>query len=353
MTDKLMAYLSEGEAFLVISPENRLYLTGFESTDGYLLVTAEESVFLTDSRYIEAARAKASGCTEIALLKSAAEDLNGYIKSLNINKVYIEASRLSVGQFNSLSASLDCECLAEKADEAIKELRRTKTESELKNICAAQRIAEQAFEHIRTFIKPGVTDREIGLELDYFMLRAGAQALSFETIAVSGRNSSMPHGVPTDKKVERGDFVTMDYGAVVNGYHSDMTRTVCVGEPTDEQRHVYDVVRQAHEACAAAAKPGCIGSDIQDLAVKVISDAGYGDFFKHGLGHGVGIEIHENPNFGRRWNRPVPEGSVVTVEPGIYLPGNFGVRLEDFGLMTAEGFVPFTQSTHDLVCIDC
>ena len=178
MTDKLMAYLSEGEAFLVISPENRLYLTGFESTDGYLLVTTEESVFLTDSRYIEAARAKVTGCTEIALLKNAAEDLNGYIKSLNINKVYIEASRLSVGQFNSLGASLDCECLAEKADEAIKELRRTKTESELKNICAAQRIAEQAFEHIRTFIKPGVTDREIGLELDYFMLRAGAQALS-------------------------------------------------------------------------------------------------------------------------------------------------------------------------------
>lgn len=148
-------------------------------------------------------------------------------------------------------------------------------------------------------------------------------------------------------------MIVMDYGAGYHDYKSDMTRTVCVGEPTDEQRRVYDVVRQAHEACAAAAKPGCIGSDIQDLAVKVISDAGYGDFFKHGLGHGVGIQIHENPNFGRRWNRPVPEGSVVTVEPGIYLPGNFGVRLEDFGLMTAEGFVPFTQSTHELVCIDC
>ena len=148
-------------------------------------------------------------------------------------------------------------------------------------------------------------------------------------------------------------MIVMDYGAGYHDYHSDMTRTVCVGEPTEEQRRVYDVVREAHEACAAAAKPGCIGTDIMALAEKVIGDAGYGDYFKHGLGHGVGIQIHENPNFNRRWNRPVPEGSVVTIEPGIYLPGNFGVRLEDFGLMTADGFVPFTVSTHELVCIPC
>ena len=351
MTDKLMAYLSEGEAFLVISPENRLYLTGFESTDGYLLVTAKESVFLTDSRYIEAARAKVTGCTEIALLKNAAEDLNGYIKSFNINKVYIEASRLSVGQFNSLGASLDCECLAEKADEAIKELRRTKTESELKNICAAQRIAEQAFEHIRTFIKPGVTDREIGLELDYFMLRAGAQALSFETIAVSGRNSSMPHGVPTDKKVERGDFVTMDYGAVVNDYHSDMTRTVFYGAPTDEQKRVFDLVCKANAAGIAAVRPGVPLRAIDGAARKVISDAGYGDYFGHSFGHSLGLYIHESPAASPSVKTPMPEGAVISAEPGIYLPGKFGVRIEDVLILREGGCEVITKAAKQLLIL--
>lgn len=351
MTDKLMAYLSEGEAFLVISPENRLYLTGFESTDGYLLVTAEESVFLTDSRYIEAARAKVTGCTEIALLKNAAEDLNGYIKSLNINKVYIEASRLSVGQFNSLGASLDCECLAEKADEAIKELRRTKTESELKNICAAQRIAEQAFEHIRTFIKPGVTDREIGLELDYFMLRAGAQALSFETIAVSGMNSSMPHGVPTDKKVERGDFVTMDYGAVVNGYHSDMTRTVAVGEVSGKQAEVYDTVLKAQLTSLDLLAPGVACKAADAAARDVINAAGYGEFFGHGTGHGVGVEIHEFPVLNPRSTEILAPGDVVTVEPGIYLPGEFGVRIEDMAFITENGSENLTKCPKTLIIL--
>ena len=217
----------------------------------------------------------------------------------------------------------------------------------------AQSITDAAFTHICGFIKPGMTEQQIRVELENYMFNHGADSLAFGSIIATGANGANPHAQPGQTVVKKGDMIVMDYGAGYHDYKSDMTRTVCVGEPTDEQRHVYDVVRQAHEACAAAAKPGCIGSDIQDLAVKVISDAGYGDFFKHGLGHGVGIEIHENPNFGRRWNRPVPEGSVITVEPGIYLPGNFGVRLEDFGLMTAEGFVPFTQSTHDLVCIDC
>ena len=215
----------------------------------------------------------------------------------------------------------------------------------------AQRIAEDAFEHICGFIAPGVTEAQIRNELDNYMLSHGADGVSFGTIIASGPNGANPHAQPGERKVERGDLIVMDYGALYHDYHSDMTRTVCVGQPSDEQRRVYDVVREAHEACAAAARPGVIGSDIHNLAVKVISDAGYGDYFKHGLGPGVGLEIHEQPNFNRRNDRPVPVGAVVTIEPGIYLPGKFGVRLEDFGVMTEGGFAAFTQSTHDLVCI--
>lgn len=244
-------------------------------------------------------------------------------------------------------------CLTPRLHDDICDLRMIKDAEEVELMRHAQTITDAAFDHICGFIKPGLTEQQIRVELENFMFNNGADALSFGSIIAAGPNGANPHAQPGQYVVKKGDMIVMDYGAGYHDYHSDMTRTVCVGEPTDEQRHVYDVVREAHEACAAAAKPGCIGTDIMAIAEKVIGDAGYGDYFKHGLGHGVGIQIHENPNFNRRWNRPVPEGSVITIEPGIYLPGNFGVRLEDFGLMTADGFVPFTASTHELVCIPC
>lgn len=244
-------------------------------------------------------------------------------------------------------------CLTPRLHDDICDLRMIKDAEEVELMRHAQTITDAAFDHICGFIKPGLTEQQIRVELENFMFNNGADALSFGSIIAAGPNGANPHAQPGQYVVKKGDMIVMDYGAGYHDYHSDMTRTVCVGEPTEEQRRVYDVVREAHEACAAAAKPGCIGTDIMALAEKVIGDAGYGDYFKHGLGHGVGIQIHENPNFNRRWNRPVPEGSVVTIEPGIYLPGNFGVRLEDFGFMTADGFVPFTASTHELVCIPC
>lgn len=351
MTKKLGEYLNDGEAFLVVSPENRRYLTSFESSDGWLLVTASESIFLTDSRYIEAATARARGCTEIALCTNAAQDINKYISSLGIKHLYLEASRLSVARFNSLSDSLECECLAEKADEAIKALRRTKTAEELNNILAAQDIAERAFKHICSFIKEGVTEREIGLELDYFMLRAGAEALSFETIAVSGKNSSMPHGVPTDKKVEYGDFITMDYGAVVNGYHSDMTRTVALGGVSDKQKKVYETVLEAQLKSLELLAPGVLCKAADAAARDVIANAGYGEFFGHGTGHGVGIEIHEFPVLNTRTNEILAQGDVVTVEPGIYLPGEFGVRIEDMAFITENGAKNLTNCPKTLIIL--
>lgn len=244
-------------------------------------------------------------------------------------------------------------CLMPRMHGDICDLRKIKDAEEIELMRHAQATTDAAFDHICGFIKPGLTEQQIRAELENYMLMNGADALSFDSIIATGANGANPHAQPGETVVREGDLIVMDYGAGYHDYHSDMTRTVCVGEASEEQRKIYDVVRLAHETCAAAAKPGCIGTDIQALAVKVITDAGYGDYFKHGLGHGVGLEIHERPNFGRSYPFPVPEGSVVTIEPGIYLPGKFGIRLEDFGLMTAEGFVPFTQSTHDLVCLPC
>ncbi len=255
--------------------------------------------------------------------------------------------------FEEECAHASIACMTPRLHGDICDLRMVKDAEEVELMRHAQTITDAAFTHICGFIKVGMTEQQIRVELENYMLSHGADALSFGTIIAAGPNGANPHAQPGEYVVKKGDMIVMDYGAGYHDYHSDMTRTVCMGEPSEEQRRVYDIVRQAHEACAAAAKPGCIGADIHNLAAQVITDAGYGDYFKHGLGHGVGIEIHENPNFGRRWMRPVPEGSVVTIEPGIYLPGNFGVRLEDFGLMTADGYVPFTESTHDLVCIDC
>lgn len=235
----------------------------------------------------------------------------------------------------------------------IAQLRIVKDAEELELMAHAQSITDAAYQHMLGFIKPGQTEQEIRAELDNYMLSHGADALSFASIIASGPNGANPHAQPGDRKVERGDMIVMDYGAGYHDYHSDMTRTVCLGPASDEQRRVFDTVRAAHEACAAAAHAGVVGQDIHNLAVKVITDAGYGEYFGHGLGHGVGLQIHELPNFNRRYAKQIPAGSVVTIEPGIYLPGKFGVRLEDFGVVTEDGYQPFTRSNHDLVCIDC
>ena len=228
------------------------------------------------------------------------------------------------------------------------DLRMVKDAEELELLRQAQRITDDAFEHICGYIRSGMTEQQIRAELEGYMLSHGADGLSFESIIASGPNGANPHARPGSRQVQAGDLIVMDYGALYGDYHADMTRTVCVGEPTAEQREVYDVVRRAHEECASAVHAGVIGKEIHELSVSIISEAGYGEFYGHGLGHGVGIEIHERPGFGRWWDKPVPAGSVVTIEPGIYLPGRFGIRLEDCGVVTEDGYVPFTGPSHDL-----
>lgn len=231
-------------------------------------------------------------------------------------------------------------------------MRAVKDEEEIALMKRAQAITDAAFAHMLEFIRPGLTEKQIKLELENFMFENGADGLAFGSIVAAGPNAANPHAIPSDRPVQKGEFVLMDYGARYHDYDSDMTRTVAVGEPSAMMREIYDLVQRTHEECAKAVYAGVDGNEIHELSRKIIGDAGYGEYYGHGLGHGVGIDIHELPNFGRTHNT-VGEGSVVTIEPGVYLPGEFGVRLEDYGLVTAQGFVPFTQSPHDLQVIDC
>ncbi|MBE6774830.1 MAG: aminopeptidase P family protein [Ruminococcaceae bacterium] len=354
MINKLKAYLKEkGSAALIMSEENICYFTSFHSSNGYLLVTGDKAFFLTDSRYIEAAQNKITTCDEILQLKSMEADLMPLIESLGVSVLELESERITVSRYHKIrelvpSASVVCDGAL---DSAIDEIRIKKNEAEVAKIVKAQRIAERAFDYILTFISTEKTEKEIALELEYFMMKNGADGLSFETICVSGKNSSLPHGVPTDKKIEKGDFITMDYGATTEFYHSDMTRTVAVGEVSSKQAGIYETVLRAQKAGLEAVKCGVNCSDVDAVSRKIIADAGYADYFGHGLGHGVGVEIHELPTLNPTSKAVLEAGHIVTVEPGIYIPGEFGVRIEDMALVTADGCENLTVCEKKLIVL--
>lgn len=354
MVEQLKGFLKKGEAALIMSEENISYFTSFHSSNGYLVVTADKSYFLTDSRYVEAAQDKIKTVDEVLLLKSMKDDLYNLIDRLDVKKLHIESSRISVEKYKQIKSDTALRqrvIIDGKLDKAIEDIRIKKNEDEKNKIIKAQRIAEKAFDHILSFISTEKTEKEIALELDYFMLRNGADALSFETIAVSGKNSSKPHGVPSDKKIENGDFITMDFGAVVDFYHSDMTRTVAVGEVSSMQAEVYETVLEAQLKAIEKIKAGEICNEVDKVARDIISAKGYGANFGHGLGHGVGVEIHEAPSLNPSSKYVLEEGNIVTVEPGIYLPGKFGVRIEDMGAVTETGFDNFTLSEKKLIVL--
>lgn len=344
MLNRLVSMLPKSaDGVLIVSETNRRYFTSFPSSDGILLATKNGSVFLTDSRYIEEAQNTVK-CCEVTELKKISEQLPELCQKLGIRVLMTESERLTVAQLNSYRKLLKGTTLTSVGtDKLIDRLRMVKSEDEKNSVIKAQRIAEKAYEHILGFIREGVTEREIALELDFFMLRNGAEAISFETIAVSGANSSKPHGVPTDKKICRGDFITMDYGAVVNGYHSDMTRTVAVGEVSDEQVRVYETVLGAQIRSIETLREGVKCSDADRAAREYINEKGYGEYFRHSTGHGVGLEIHEKPNLSPKSDFILQSGNIVTIEPGIYIPGKFGVRIEDLAIITKFGCENLTK----------
>lgn len=348
---ELQKRLGENVAVIIESPENRLYFTGFSSSLGYLVVGRERAVFLTDSRYVEAAQNRIIGA-EVREFFSLAS-VKQVISEIGAARVVMQSGATTVAAAQSYAKAFDgFETVFDGSlDEIISDLRIIKDGGELVSIVSAQRLAERAFDYVLGIIKEGMTEKQLALELDFYMLSHGADALSFDTIAVSGKNSSLPHGVPSDKKIEKGDFITMDFGAVVNGYHSDMTRTVALGYVSDEQKKVYDTVLMAQKTALESIRAGIKCCDADALARNVIERAGYGEFFRHGLGHGVGVEIHEAPNLSPRSEATLKEGMIVTVEPGIYLPNRFGVRIEDMVCVSENGCENLTKADKSLIIL--
>jgi len=340
------------DAMMVTSEPNRLYVTQFHSTAGVAIVTREKSYFITDSRYIEAAGKAVTGAEirQNTAQNTAVQITGEILQAHGVKKLGFEEQYATVAEYNLWKEKLPCEKLV-PATKLIMDLRSVKEPEEIECLVAAQRIAEKALKEVIDFIKPGVTEKEISAYLQYRMLCHGAEKMSFEPIVVSGVNSSMPHGVPTGKKVEKGDFVTMDFGCVYGGYCSDMTRTVAVGYVTEEMEKVYNTVLAAQKAGIAAAKAGVTGKAVHEAAAKVIADAGYGDYFGHGFGHGVGVEIHESPRAAVTNTRPLPAGAVISAEPGIYLPGKFGVRIEDVIVIGEDGSNDIMEAPHELIII--
>ena len=338
------------DAVIITESVARRYLVGFETGDaGTLVIMANCAYFIIDGRYIEAAENSVKSATVILQEKLYAQitDLLGSAKNIAVQ------SELTCRKLDLLRAKLPDFTLTpcEAVDKELELMRAVKTEAEVDNIIAAQRIAEKAFDHILGYIREGVTDLEIAAELEYYMRKNGAEGLSFETIAVSGEMSSMPHGVPTARKVRAGDFITMDYGALIGGCHSDMTRTVAYGYATDKMREVYNTVLAAQNASLALLRAGLECKAGDKAARDVIVNAGYGDYFTHSTGHSVGYEIHESPSLSSLSTDTLSAGNVVTVEPGIYLPGEFGVRIEDMALITADGCKNLTNAQKELIIL--
>ena len=349
--EHIAAHLDGLDAILLTSEANCYYATGFMG-EGIALVTRRGSWYFTDSRYTEAADkaiGNAAVIREVSREKPFSVLINEALAEAGAEKAGFEEQRMTVAEHAVYSEKLHCTLTPASA--LMTELRGSKDEEELSCMTAAQRIAEGALEQILKEIRPGMTEKEIAARLNYLMVSAGAEKTSFDTIVASGPNGSMPHAVPGMRKVREGDFITMDFGCVYKGYCSDMTRTVALGRPSDEMRNVYDIVLQAQLAGIAAAKAGVTGAVIDGAARKVIQDAGYGVYFGHSFGHSLGIDIHEAPNAAPGNDKPMPDGAVISAEPGIYLPGKFGVRIEDVMILRPDGAQVITKAPKALLVL--
>ncbi len=340
------------DALVLTDDKNIQYVTNFRPTDSIALVTTTGVWLITDSRYTEEAARHCFEGVEIVLHTIGSPlvtELIRLLKESGAQKVGAEDGIVSYKRYLELQEKTGYEFLP--AQDFIIKLREIKTREELQFMIDAQRIAERVLEEVLAEIKVGMTEREIAAKLSYLMKLYGAEGDSFDPIVVSGPNSSLPHGVPGDRKLQDGDFVTMDFGCTINGYCSDMTRTVAIGHATEEMRKVYETVLAAQVEGMKLVKAGVPGADVHAIASKIIGDAGYGAYFGHGYGHGVGLDIHEQPRLAPAGKTGLPAGAVVTAEPGIYLPGKFGVRIEDMLFVTEEGAEVLTKAPKELIIL--
>ena len=333
------------DAILLTDEKNQRYATGFAFTDGAVVVGREKAWLLTDSRYIEAAEKIAGGCCAVQMFDrehSLSGLINAALKESGAEKLAAEDEKLSHARWAAFEKLLGRTLLP--AGGLMMSLRASKNASEIESMIRAQRISEKALEEVLHIIKPGMTEKEVMAELVYYMLRFGSEGNSFDPIVVTGKNTSMPHGVPGDTVIRDGDFITMDFGSLSDGYCSDMTRTVAVGHATEEMKTVYYTVLEAQLAGIAAARSGIPGKLIDQAARDVIEKAGYGAYFGHGFGHSLGLDIHEPPMAGPRGEAPMAENDLCSAEPGIYLPGRFGVRIEDVMIIRKDGAEVITKA---------
>jgi len=337
------------DAYVVIRPENGRYLSGFSGGEATLYITLEKAFLLTDFRYIEQATAQAP---EFEIIKTGQDHFESLAKiGQQAQRVGFEGDFVTYLNFEQLKKGFpQAELLS--LPNLVSYLRSVKDQAEIDTIRQAVKIADDAFSSVLKSIDIGQTEEKIGLDLEYSMRLAGASGGSFDFIVASGVRSALPHGTASSKKTQSGEFLTMDFGAIYQGYCSDITRTVFLGEPEDKHREVYDIVLAAQRAGIAAVKPGRTGKEVDAVARKIITDAGYGEYFGHGLGHSVGLAIHEGPNLNMREDRVLEPGMVITVEPGIYIPDWGGVRIEDIVLVTEDGCEVLTQAPKEFIIFE-
>lgn len=338
------------DAILITSEAGERYALGFHG-EGVVLVTRKGAHYSTDGRYMEQAQAQVTGA-ELSLActgkghMSLAKD---YMKEHRLERVGFESGRMPVDEYHRWAELLPC--ILTPAQGLLDDLRASKDPRELEAMRQAQKITDQAFGEILNFIRPGRTEREIAARLVYELLRLGGERMAFDPIVAAGANGSKPHAQPGEQSAAPGMFVTMDFGCVYEGYCSDMTRTVCVGQPTQEMEEVYQVVLEAQKAVLQKARAGLTGKYLDGLARQVMEEAGYEEYFSHSLGHSLGLEVHESPGLSHTSEKPLPAGMVTSVEPGIYIPGRFGVRIEDVVVLGEEGCENLTRSPKNLIVL--
>ena len=342
----------EVDGLLLTSRYSRMYGAEFDIAEGVAIVTKAGCRYFTDSRYIESAQ---NGITGFEVIEVNRENpytklLNEAIGEFSVHTLGFEEDYLTVRELMGYEKKLNAKLVP--YNEKIYGFRSVKEPWELERMRKAQDITDKAFSEVLTRIRVGMTEKELQAELVYCLLKNGADNMSFDPIVVSGPNTSMPHGVPGDRQIQAGDFITMDFGALYDGYCADMTRTVAVGYATEEMQKVYDTVLKAQLAGIGVTKAGVKGREVDGAARKVITDAGYGPYFGHGYGHCLGMEVHESPSCNPSGETAMEVNMVSSAEPGIYLPGKFGVRIEDVVVFTADGCENITHSPKNLIIVE-
>ncbi|MDQ0269406.1 M24 family metallopeptidase [Cytobacillus purgationiresistens] len=337
------------DGFLITSPYNRRYMSGFTGSSGVVLISEEKALFITDFRYTEQAAKQCEGYEIVKHTGSIPDEVGKVVKQLGIKKLAFEQDHVTFSAHQTFNNAIAAELVPVSG--VIENLRLIKDESEIKILKEAARIADAAYTHILDFIQPGKTEIEVANELEFFMRKAGATSSSFDMIVASGHRGALPHGVASEKVIEKGELVTLDFGAYYDGYVSDITRTLAVGKPNPKMKEIYDIVLEAQLRGMKGIKPGITGKEADALTRDYITEKGYGEHFGHSTGHGIGLEVHEGPGLSSKSDIVLEPGMVVTCEPGIYVPGLGGVRIEDDTIITKDHNESLNDSTKELIIL--